>query len=235
VAAVIGNSAVRATVVDLDTASVRELNSALHQRDLARTWRISNPAGRHNVAVGLTQECDIEIDGHVGYYCGGMNQRADISIRGSAGVGLGENMMSGSIRVHGDASQSAGATAHGGLIVIDGNAGARCGISMKGADIVVGGNVGHFSAFMGQSGRLVVCGDAGDDLGDSIYEARVYVGGKVTSLGSDCIEKPMSAEHLDELAALLTAAGRDEPAAQFRRFGTARQLYNFHVDHAGAY
>ena len=31
----------------------------------------------------------------------------------------------------------------------------------------------------------------GDDLGDSIYEARVYVRGEVASLGADCIEKEM--------------------------------------------
>ena len=81
---------------------------------------------------------------------------------------------------------------------------------MKGVDIVVGGNIGHMSAFMAQAGRLVVCGDAGDALGDSIYEARIYVKGAVASLGADCIEKPLRAEHLAELAELLTAAGRTD-------------------------
>ena len=31
---------------------------------------------------------------------------------------------------------------------------------------------------MAQAGRLVVCGDAGDALGDSLYEAVIYVRGK---------------------------------------------------------
>ena len=70
---------------------------------------------------------------------------------------------------------------------------------MKGIDIVVGGSVGHMSAFMAQRGNLVVCGDAGEALGDSIYEARLYVKGKVESLGADCIEKEMRAEHRDDL------------------------------------
>ena len=48
---------------------------------------------------------------------------------------------------------------------------------MKGIDIVVRGSVGHMSAFMAQTGCLVVCGDAGEALGDSIYEARLYVRG----------------------------------------------------------
>jgi glutamate synthase domain-containing protein 3 len=107
---------------------------------------------------------------------------------------------------------------------------------MKGVDIVVHGSVGHMSAFMAQKGRLVVCGDAGDALGDSIYEARLYVRGAVASLGADCVEKEMRAEHLDELRELLERGGvRDADAADFRRYGSARRLYNFHVDNAGAY
>ncbi len=56
------------------------------------------------------------------------------------------------------------------------------------------------SAFMAQAGNLVICGDAGDALGDSIYEARLFVRGKVKSLGADCIEKEMRPEHLSDLA-----------------------------------
>ncbi len=70
---------------------------------------------------------------------------------------------------------------------------------MKGIDIVVGGSVGHMSAFMAQTGCLVVCGDAGEALGDSIYEARLYVRGSVASLGADCVEKELRDEHLAQL------------------------------------
>ena len=62
---------------------------------------------------------------------------------------------------------------------------------MKGIDIVVKGSVGHMSAFMAQAGNLVVLGDAGEALGDSIYEARLFVRGRSKSLGADCVEKPM--------------------------------------------
>ena len=104
---------------------------------------------------------------------------------------------------------------------------------MKGVDIVVGGNVGHMSAFMAQTGRLVVCGDAGAALGDSIYEARLYVRGSVANLGADCIEKEMGEEHLQEVTELLEAAGMtDCKASDFRRYGSARQLYHFNIDNA---
>jgi glutamate synthase domain-containing protein 3 len=137
--------------------------------------------------------------------------------------------------VEGSASQAAGATARGGLLVIRGDASARCGISLKGADIVVQGSVGHMSAFMAQRGALVVCGDAGDALGDSLYEARLYVRGTVDGLGADCVEKEMRDEHLNQLRELLAAADVDADPAEFRRYGSARQLYNFNVDNVGVY
>lgn len=224
------------TAFDLAATSLREVNAALHARDASGEFVINNPAGAHNVAVGVNAPVKITVNGHVGYYAAGMTQQAEIIINGNAGTGVGENMMSGRIHVTGNASQSAGATAHGGLLVIDGDAGARCGISMKGVSIVVGGNIGHNSAFMAQAGLLVVRGDVADTLGDSIYEARIYVRGTVKSLGADCVKKEMRAEHLDELAALLKAAGyEDDEPTEYTRYGSARTLYHFHVDNASAY
>jgi glutamate synthase domain-containing protein 3 len=228
------------TTVDLAETPIRALNQALHdlRPDTNQTrWRVLNPRGGHAIAAGLDIPVTVEIEGHVGYYCAGMNKQATVLIDGNAGVGLAENMMSGEVRVSGDASQSAGATAHGGLIVIGGNAGARCGISMKGVDIVVKGSVGHMSAFMAQAGCLVVLGDAGEALGDSIYEARLYVRGTPKSLGADCVEKRMTDHHLAKLRAKLDAAGigGEVDVAEFRRYGSARRLYNFHVDNVDAY
>lgn len=226
-------------VIDLAQTSRRDLNGALHRLGPdtdATHWRVLNPGGQHALAVGLDAPVTVEIAGHAGYYCAGMNKTATVIVEGNAGVGVAENMMSGLVHVKGDASQSAGATAHGGLLRIDGNASARCGISMKGVHIVVKGSIGPMSAFMAQSGALVVLGDAGDALGDSIYEARIFVKGSVASLGTDCVEKEMREEHRVQLRGLLDEAGlADEPVEGFRRYGSARRLYNFHVDHAGAY
>ena len=107
---------------------------------------------------------------------------------------------------------------------------------MKGVDIVVGGSIGHMGAFMAQRGRLVVCGDAQDGLGDSIYEARLYVRGEVAGLGADCVEKEMRPEHATQVRELLARGGiEDVDPAEFRRYGSARRLYNFHVDNLGSY
>lgn len=225
--------------VDLASSPLRELNSALHQLTPSTNethWTVTNPRGQHNIAVGLDFPVEIEIDGHVGYYCAGMNKQARVTVRGNAGQGVAENMMSGRVHVTGDASQAAGASGNGGLLVIDGNASARCGISMKGIDIVVKGSVGHLSAFMAQAGKLVVLGDAGEALGNSIYEAQLFVRGTVTSLGADCVEKPLKDEHKVELKKLLDDAGVEGVSPdEFKRYGSARKLYHFHIDNVGSY
>lgn len=82
---------------------------------------------------------------------------------------------------------------------------------------------------------MVVCGDAGDALGDSLYEARIYVKGDVASLGADCVKKEMRDEHIRDLQELLDAAGLDESTSAFTRYGSARNLYHFKVDNALAY
>lgn len=226
--------------IDLAITPLRELNSMLHKLgpDTNETlWDVRNPQGIHAVAVGIDAPVTVEIDGHVGYYCGGMNKLASIVVSGNAGVGVGENMMSGEIRIKGDASQSAGATGRGGLLIIEGNASARCGISMKGIDIVVKGSIGPMSAFMAQAGNLVVLGDAGEALGDSIYEARLFVRGEVKSLGADCIEKEVTDEDRAVLTDVLKRAGfnGEVSADDFRLYGSARRLYNFHIDNVSSY
>jgi glutamate synthase domain-containing protein 3 len=223
---------------DLAATPLRALNQHLH--DLAGTSGsrvlVTNPSGAHAVACGIDAEIEVEIDGHVGYYCAGMNKLATVRVHGNAGSGLAENMMSGLVVVDGSASQYCAATAHGGLVVVRGDTSLRCGISLKGGEIVVRGSVGGNSMFMAQAGALVVCGDAGEALGDSLYEARIYVRGAVASLGADCIEKEMRDEHVAQVRDLLERAEIDDvEPADFRRYGSARQLYTFKIDNAGVY
>jgi glutamate synthase domain-containing protein 3 len=76
---------------DLSVDSVRELNQSLHI-DLApaRPGRVVvlNPGGRHALAVGLDAPYEVEVEGHVGYYCAGMNKLATVRVRGNCGVGV---------------------------------------------------------------------------------------------------------------------------------------------------
>lgn len=218
---------------DLARTPLRELNAFLHQDPVAKGVKkvvVLNPNGAHNIAVGLDCPIEVEILGHAGYYAGGMNKLARITITGSAGTGVAENMMSGRVHVKGFASNSAGASMHGGLLVIDGDAGLRCGISLKGGDIVVGGSVGSFSAFMAQAGRMVICGDAGDALGDSLYEAVLYVRGRIKSLGADAQIEPMTEADYATVKSLLDAAGMNYDPQEFKRVASARSLYHWNAD-----
>ena len=105
---------------------------------------------------------------------------------------------------------------------------------MKGVDIVVGGNIGHMSAFMAQAGRLVVCGDAGEALGDSIYEARIYVRGdgrvarRRLHREGDARRAPRRARR----AARRRRASTTTTPATFTPLRLGPQLYHFHVDNA---
>ena len=87
--------------VDLATTTVRELNQRLHDAGAAGPthWRIENPEGAHALAAGLDGELEVEINGHVGYYCAGMNKHAVVRVAGNCGVGVAENMMSGRVVV----------------------------------------------------------------------------------------------------------------------------------------
>jgi glutamate synthase domain-containing protein 3 len=223
---------------DLEKTTVRELNHYLHNRLLTDGFdeiRVLNPDGAHHVAVGLDAPVKVDIMGNAGYFVAGMNKWAEVTVHGSVGWSVAENIMSGTVRVKGYASECAGATGHGGLVVIEKDASSRCGISMKGNDIVVGGNVGHFSAFMAQAGRLVVCGDAGDGLGDSLYEAVIYVRGKVHGFGADAREEPMTEEDYETLSDLLGRAGFGHHPEDFRRVASARQLYHWNSEHYQEY
>jgi glutamate synthase domain-containing protein 3 len=220
--------------LDLARISVRELNQYLHH-ELPRTGEaprieVLNPNGIHNIAVGLDAPAEIDIRGHAGYFVAGMNKQARITVHGNVGWSVAENIMSGRVHVKGCASECAAASGQGGLVVIEGDASSRCGISMKGCDIVVGGGVGHMSAFMAQAGTLVVCGDAGAGLGDSLYEAVIYVRGKIHGLGADAREEPMTADDFAHVAGLLARADFPGETAGFKRVASARKLYHWHAD-----
>ncbi len=223
---------------DLSQTGVRALNQYLHHQaeaDGVSQVRVANPNGAHHVAAGLNAPLCVEVLGHAGYFVAGMNKEAHVTVDGNVGWSVAENMMSGTVRVKGCASESAGASGRGGLLVIEGDASSRCGISLKGLDIVVGGSVGHMSAFMAQAGTLVVCGNAAHGLGDSLYEAVIYVRGRIEGLGTDAREEPMQPADIEKLAGLLRRAGFDHDPRDFKRIASARTLYHWHIERSHDY
>jgi methylamine---glutamate N-methyltransferase subunit B len=208
--------------------STREINRALAALPDGARARITEPRGRHNLGVGLTNRVTIEIAGNAGYFTGGLGSGPDIVVDGFVGWSVAENLMDGSVRVKGNASECAGASSHGGVLVIEGDASSRAGISLKGGTILVGGDVGHMSGFMAQAGVMLIGGDAGHALGDSLYEAVIYVAGKVASLGSDARVEELTEDDVRTVKELarLAGFGHVEPE-NVTRIASARELYNF--------
>ncbi|HEY9644228.1 MAG TPA: hypothetical protein V6C57_27285 [Coleofasciculaceae cyanobacterium] len=217
------------TTLDCHGLTTREINQRLKAiaAEGLEEVTVLNPAGQHNLAVGLDTDLRIRIQGSVGYYCGGLSDHVNLEIQGNCGWSLGENLMSGQIVVRGDASANVGATARGGTLCILGNAGARAGISLKGATVIVTGNVGSGSAFMMQQGRMIICGDAGANLADSIYEGEIFVGGAIASLGADAHCQPLTDADWQMLEQKLSPWGVKAADYPFKKVVCAKQLYNF--------
>lgn len=214
--------------LDCEALTTREINDALRELKAGTQVTILNPAGRHNLAVGLFEHLDILIDGHAGYFIGGLSAGPDITVNGFVGWSVGENLMSGSVRVRGSASECAAASAHGGVTMIHGDASSRAGISLKGGTLAVGGDVGHMSGFMAQAGTMLIGGDAGHALGDSLYEAVIYVGGSIESLGSDARVEDMTRGDVERVRELVELTGFDHISPEnVKRVASAKELYNF--------
>lgn len=217
------------TLIDCTNLTTREINQklkALAPEDIP-TVKLLNPAGRHNLAVGITHKIAISIQGPVGYYCGGLSDNINIEVFGDCGWSVGENLMSGNITIHGNASANAAASAHGGKICILGHAGSRAGISLKGATLIVTGNVGYGSAFMMQQGCMIVCGNAGANLADSIYDGTIFVGGDINSLGADAKLEPINSADWQLLEQELSALNVNARSYNFKKVVCAKQLYHF--------
>jgi hypothetical protein len=209
---------------DLSQTTVRTLNQWLHA-ELAgsgvRTSRCLNPDGAHSIAVGLDTPVSIDIRGHAGYYCGGMNKLGRHHRARQCGLGRRREPDVGQharerLRIRGRGGDRPRRLARDRR---------RCVAALwnldEGHRYRSGRPRGGFLRVHGQAGTLVVCGDAGDALGDSLYEAVIYVRGRIKSLGADAREEPLSADDRARLSGLLKRAGFAYDPGEFKRVASA--------------
>jgi formylmethanofuran dehydrogenase subunit C len=215
--------------IDAAKKTTRELNQELKAAaEKGADIRVVNPQGRHNLGVCILKPCRITFEGSVGYYCASMLNGPEVLVRGNAGWGFGEHLMSGSVRLTKNASLAVGASIKGGEVIIEGNAGARAGISMKGGLVVIGGNAGFLTGFIAQVGRIVICGDADHGVGDSMYEALIYVGGNVASVGTDAKVVDVTAEEKNWLGATLERLKiKTRNGTSWKKVESMKTLYQF--------
>jgi hypothetical protein len=72
--------------------------------------------------------------------------------------------------------------------------------------------------------------EAGDALGDSLYEAVLYVKGNIKSLGADARIEPMGEADFATVRELLDAAGMSHDPKDFKRVASARSLYHWNAE-----
>ncbi len=216
-------------VLDAAELTTRQINLELRRlvyHEGIIDVRLLNPGAKHSLAVGLLTRCRIRIEGSLGYFGCGLIDGPEIHITGRVGWSVAENMMAGVVVIDKNAGSLTGAALRGGDLVVRGQVGARTGIDQKGGTILVGGTAGSNTGFMMQRGRQIICGDAGHGLGDSMYDGAIYVGGKVASLGVDCVEAEMGPADEEMIDRKFGIYGMDRPDS-FRKFVCGKKLWNY--------
>jgi len=92
--------------------------------------------------------------------------------------------------------------------------------------IIALGSAGSMTGFMMQRGRQIICGDAGPGLGDSMYDGTIYVGGKVKSLGVDCVEGEWTDADTEFIERKFRIYGLGAPPS-LQKFVCGKKLYNY--------
>jgi glutamate synthase domain-containing protein 3 len=187
---------------------------------------VLNPGAKHSLGVGILTRCRLTFDGSLGYFGLGLIDGPEIHVKGRVGWSACENMMSGVVVIDSNAGSLTGAAIRGGDLVVKGKVGARTGIDQKGGTIIVLGQAGSMTGFMMQRGRQILCGDVGPGLGDSMYDGTIYVGGKVKSLGIDCVPGEWTDADTEFVERKFRIHGLGSPP-ELQKFVCGKVLYNY--------
>jgi glutamate synthase domain-containing protein 3 len=211
---------------DLTTRMINnELRWLLYEEGI-RDVTILNPGAKHSLGVGILMRCRITFEGSLGYFGCGLIDGPEVHITGRTGWSSAENMMSGVVVIESNAGSLAGAALRGGDLVVKGQVGARTGIDQKGGTILVLGTAGSMTGFMMQRGHQIICGDVGAGLGDSMYDGTIYVGGKIKSLGIDCVEGEWTDADTEFVERKFRIYGLGSPPP-LQKFVCGKKLYNY--------
>ena len=218
-------------VIDAINMQTTEINKSI--RELMQqgigSITVHNTRSKHGISVGLLNRLNITFTDSLGYFGCGLIDGPNIHIKRRVGWSCGENMMAGTIVIEKNAGSSFGAAIRGGDLVCKGDVGARTGINQKGGTIIVGGKTGAFSGFMMQRGRMIICGDASMNLGDSMYDGTIYVGGTIEGLGVDAVLSEINEQDINYLQAKLNLYNIKTPngVEKMQKIVSGKQLWNY--------
>src|SRR5690349_3803600 len=211
---------------DLTTRQINlELRSLLYEQGVTDVT-VKNPGSKHSIGVGILTRCKITFEGSLGYFGCGLIDGPEVHITGRVGWSACENMMSGVCVIEGNAGSLTAAALRGGDVVVRGKVGARTGIDQKGGTTIILGDAGSMTGFMMQRGRQIICGNVGHGLGDSMYDGVIYVGGKVASLGIDCVPGEWTDADTEFVTRKFSIYGLGDPP-ELQKFVCGKKLYNY--------
>jgi glutamate synthase domain-containing protein 3 len=187
---------------------------------------VQNPGAKHSLGVGILARCRITFEGSLGYFGLGLIDGPEVHVTGRVGWSACENMMSGVCVIDGNAGSLTAAAIRGGDVIVKGKVGARTGIDQKGGTAIILGDAGSMTGFMMQRGRQIICGNVGHGLGDSMYDGILYVGGKVASLGIDCVPGEWTDADTEFVTRKFSIYGLGDPP-ELQKFVCGKKLYNY--------
>lgn len=191
---------------DLEKIGERELNARLQALTGQGARAIlRNTHARHNIAVNVKGELDIQVHGSAGFYCCGFMNGPAVTVHGNAGWYAADNMLGGSLAVMKNAGSNFAPSMIGGTALVRGSAGSRIGYGLKGGTVVICGDVGMLTGQQMTGGRIVLLGKVGQNTGESMYGGAIfYRKGLLAGMGSNIHSRPLEAEERSGLAELFT-------------------------------
>ncbi len=213
--------------IDASGKTSRQINTEIKQAACeAEEILVLNPSASHHLGVGILKPVKITYEGSVGYFCAGLSDGCDVVINGNAGWCLGDNMMSGKIIVNGRGGSSLGPAMRGGTIIVRGDVGNRLGQVMKDGLIIVEGNAGFMAGFMMMGGKIIVMGDIGERAGHWLINGEIFVGGNIVGLGSDAQVEELTDEDVNFLHRTLAQYGL-ESNLPFKKITSRKELHHY--------
>jgi glutamate synthase domain-containing protein 2 len=172
-------------------------------------------SGQNYIAVGLTTEKQLVINGTAGDFFGALNNGAITTLKGNARRFVGDTMSAGGIIIQGNVQRGVGLAMSGGIIVIRGNVSGDIGQIAKGGTILVSGNCGPRSGAYMFNGELIVAGNVGKDTGLNMTGGTIFIGGKIGSSG------------LNTQVRSLTGADEQKLKKYFEHYGITKDIEGF--------
>ena len=197
-----------------------EINKAiLKQSEISKKIKIGGAGlnGQDNIAVGLTKEVELIVEGAAGDFFGALNSSAVITLTGNVARFLGDCMSGGGIIVNGNSDFGAGSYMSGGVIVIRGNAGDNAGQVKRAGAIIIDGDAGVNAAYLMMGGDMIITGDCGESLGELMMGGAIYIGGTYESLGRNAKTAEMGLSDVNLLDTYFKHYGISAKSTTFRK------------------